>query len=138
MATDVTHRGQQMALGSLAGGGIIIQATRIKLYLSSSTPNKDGTGFNEVANGNGYLTNGLAVVVGDWINDLFTGNRRSRLKPGGNDPVWIASGGSILNVAGAYLTDATGALAWWPRPGGAINLAPGEDLTLQDIGLIGT
>lgn len=137
MATNVTHLGQQHALGELVGG-IIIVATKIKLYTGASTPNKDGTGFVEAANGNGYLTGGVAIVTANWLADLFSGNRRVRLKPSGNDVAWVASGGSIVNIAGAMLTNAGNAvLAWWPRVGGAVNIAPGEDVTLVDLTLSG-
>lgn len=133
MANNTTYRGQQLALGILAGGGIIRVATAIRLYKVGSTPSKDGTGFVQVDNGNGYTSGGIAVAFADWVAQVVGGTQQAKLYPSGANVYWQAAGGSIVNVLGAYLVDATGALAWWPRPTGARTYTAGEKVTLADL-----
>jgi len=124
MANNTTNLGQRIALGveAGAGGGIVGIATSLRLYTSSSTPSKDGTGFVEVPDGNGYSTGGIAISESDWVSSL----------DGGNEQVQ-ASGGTIANVAGAYIADGSGnVLAWFPRPGGAVSIGAGETITVRD------
>jgi len=127
MASSLTNLGQTDALYGTAtpNGSIANLGTKLKLYDSSSTPAKDGTGFVETANGNGYTTGGLAISRSDWTNALVTGNQQITL----GDKVWTATG-SIPNVAGAYLTDASdNVLAWWER-GSPVSLVSGDTITI--------
>ncbi len=105
--------------------------TKLKLYDNTSVPVKAGTGFVEVANGNGYTTGGVAITRANYTMSLDTGDEKVVI----DDQVFTASGGSISNVAGAYLTDASNnVLAWWERTS-AITLASGDTLTLDDLTL---
>lgn len=133
MSNSLTQKGQDYALygdGSPGSdGGLARLAAFVKLYDSSSTPNKNGTGFNEVANGNGYTTGGIAISLSDWTLGSNGSDRKITLA----NKVWTASGGQILNVAGAYLTDASGnVLGWWERSPAA-TLNPGDTLTLSGL-----
>lgn len=130
MANSLTNLGQDYALkGDGADGSLARLATALRLYDNTSTPAVDGTGFVEVANGNGYTTGGIAIGVGDWTLSTDAGNRKSTLA----DQVWTASGGSISNIAGAYLTDAGGnVLAWWERVS-AITIASGDTFTASAL-----
>jgi hypothetical protein len=132
MGYTVTQRGQRLALGTLAGGGIIQVATKAKLYKSGSSPNKDGSGFQEVDAGFGYTAGGTAIVAGNWVETLVLGNYTADLKPSGAWPHWTAVGGNIANIAGFFITDAAdNVLAWWPNPGGVRTLASGESIYVQ-------
>lgn len=134
MASSMTLMGEQYSLGDLAGGGLTIAATQLVLYDSSSVPNVDGTGFTMVTPGNGYSI--IDITYEDWEAslDTGTGHRKVVLKPGGNEPVITADGGPIPTIAGAAILDADdNVLAWWARAGGAVTLANGESLTLQDL-----
>ncbi len=131
MANSLTNKGQEYCLYGTAtpNGSLANLGTKLKLYDSTSTPNKNGTGFVEVANGNGYTTGGVAIVRADYALSLDTGNQKVQIA----DKVFTASGGSILNIAGAYLTDAAdNVLAWWERSA-AITIASGDTLTLDDL-----
>lgn len=127
-----TFLGLQYALKGTGtpNGGIANLATAVKLYASSSTPAKDGTGFTEVSNGNGYTTGGNAITTSNWTftNDGTNGNLQLA------DQTWTASGGNIANVLGAYITDTSGnVLAWWPRTAGAVTQSPPDSVILDDL-----
>jgi hypothetical protein len=141
MSNSLTNKGQQFMLAG--ADGITRVGTKIKLYTNASTPLKDGTGFVEVANGNGYATGGLAVTPftgtipaaslpatsGNWSIDLDTGDIKAVL----DDKQWTASAGSIANIAGAYMTDASDViLAWWER-GSTTTIASGDTVTLTGL-----
>ena len=134
MANSLTNLGERTCLmGNHAtlptDGAIAGIATKVKLYDSTSTPDKDGTGFVEVANGNGYVTGGQAITEADWTYSVVALNGQIVLA----DKIWTAAGGNITNILGAYLTDAADAvLAWWERPS-AVTLSPGDTLTLDDL-----
>lgn len=104
-------------MGEKAGvytGGIANVAAKLRLYTSDSVPAKDGTGFVEAPDGNGYAAGGIAISLSDWTFSVVSGKGRVTLA----DKTWTASGGSISNVAGCYAVDASdNALAWWERPG---------------------
>ena len=65
MANSITNKGEEFGLVGDGGtdGSIARKAASVRLFQSTSSPNKDGTGFNEVANGNGYTTGGNAITV---------------------------------------------------------------------------
>lgn len=131
MANNLTNWGEEvMLVGNGAGDGSIArQATSVRLYTSASVPNKDGTGFTEVANGNGYTTGGVAIALGNWTLSLAGSVNQIALTL---DPSWTASGGSILNIAGAYIADGTpDVMAWWERT--PLTLLDTETLTLDDL-----
>lgn len=126
MANSLTHKGEELALKKSPGSMAYI-ATKVRLFKGTSAPDKDGTGFNEVADGNGYTTGGKTIDEADWTYADLT----SKITLA--DQVWNASGGSIENVKGAHIVNAGGdVLAWWELPA-AITLASGDSLTLDDL-----
>ena len=140
MANSVTYLGQLVMLKDDAGqgmlglggsinnvGGIVKQGVSLRLYTSASTPQKDGSGFTEVASGNGYSAKTLNS--GSYTLTVVSANVRATIA----DQVWTASGGQILNIGGAYLADADGnVLCWWERTS-ALTLNPGETITADDL-----
>ncbi|MFN3925628.1 MAG: hypothetical protein ACK4K6_18625, partial [Pseudarthrobacter sp.] len=109
-----------------SNGALARLATHLRLY--TAAPTKAGGGTE--ASGGGYAA--IAISVVDWT---FTPS------PGVGNPmqiklankVWTATG-TIANVAGAYITDASGnPLAWWERSGGAVTLANGDTLTADQL-----
>jgi hypothetical protein len=127
MANSLTHKAEEyMLTGNGADGSFARLATAVRLYTGASIPKKDGTGFTEVANGNGYVSGGKAIAIGNWTYELAL----SRIVL--DDQTWLASGGSIQNIAGAYIVDGSGnVLAWWERS--LLTLAPGDSLKLDDL-----
>ena len=127
MANSLTYKGEEhMLLGDGSDGSIARLATAIKLMKGTSVPARGGTGFVEVDNGNGYTTGGQAVVIGDWTYDQNLS--QIVLK----DFTWTASGGSIENIAGAYITDSGGnVLAWWERS--LLTLGAGDTVRLDNL-----
>lgn len=117
----LTNTGERYALygNGSSNGAIARLATKLKLYSSVSVPIKDGiegTDFIEISGGNGYTTGGLTISVADWTFSVVSGKGRIVL----GDKSWTATGGSIANIAGAYITDASdNVLAWWERPTGS-------------------
>ena len=131
MANALTNKGQELALMGTAtpNGGIANLATAVKLFAAGSTPNKNGTGFNEVASGNGYPVGGFLITRANWVLLLLSGDQAIRL----NDILVTAVGGPIANILGAYIVDAGGnVLGWWERAT-SVTLAPGDDLLLDDL-----
>jgi len=135
MSNSLTNLGQQVALfndqngANTNTGGIVKVAARLKLYKSTSTPSKAGTGFNEVDNGNGYTTGGIAITTADWTMSVVSGNAQVQLA----DKTWSAVGGQIANIAGAYITDADGrVIAWWERTT-VMTLNDGDATTADDL-----
>lgn len=131
MANSVTNLGQEYALyGTVAPNGSLANLiTAIKLYAVGSTPNKNGSGFTEVAIGNGYSAGGFPVTRADWSLIFIGPDRAIRL----GDILVTAVGGSIPNILGAYAVDAgNNPLVWWERTTG-VTLAPGDDLVLDDL-----
>lgn len=131
MANSLTNKGQEYMLYGTAtpNGSLANLGTKLKLYNSSSTPNINGTGFTEVSNGNGYTTGGQALVRADYTLGTSGSNKQITIA----DKTWTASGGSIANIGGAYLTDASdNVLAWWERAS-ALTLASGDSLTLTGL-----
>jgi hypothetical protein len=128
VANSLTYDGEKACLlGGASDGSLARVAVKVRLYEKTSTPNKDGTGFVEVADGNGYTTGGKTISPSDWVYD--PANSRIKL----NDQVWTATGGSIEDIKGAYLVDSLGnVLAWWERAT-AVTLSSGDTLTLDDL-----
>lgn len=129
MANSLTNLGEEYGLiGDGSGDGSVARkGATLRLYDNTSTPAKDGTGFVEVATGNGYAAK--AISVSDWAFSVLGGNGRIQLA----DQTWTASGGNIANIAGAYLADSGGnVLAWWERPS-AVTIAPGDTITADDL-----
>lgn len=131
MAGSFTNLGQDYCLygTSPTVGGLANLATAIRLYTAASTPAKDGTGFTQIASGNGYPAGGYTIVKANWTQVTLSGDRGIRLA----DQVVTASGGSIPSFGGSYLVDASNnPLAWWPLASPVI-LAPGEYITLAAL-----
>lgn len=133
MTNSFTNKAQEYMLMGTAtpNGGIANLGTKLKLYDAASTPAKDGTGFTEVANGNGYSTGGKSLARVNYTMSLATGNEKIVI----DDQTWTASGGTIPTVAGAYLTDASdNPLAWWER-GSTVTLNDGDTITTTSLTL---
>lgn len=133
MASSMANKGQEyMLMGTTTpNGGIANLATALRLYDSTSTPNKNGTGFNQLAGGNGYTTGGVAITRSNWTLG-FNGADRTMVL---NDITFTATGGSLVNIAGAYLVDGSNnVLAWWERAS-PVTLTVGQPLTLDDLSI---
>lgn len=131
MASYFTTAGIDACLkGGASDGGFARLAARLRLYDSTSTPNINGTGFAEVANGNGYVTGGVAITQAEWTAET-SGNRRIRLA----DKMWTAAGGSIANVSGAYITDAVGNVLAWFEEASAVTVLNGDTFTVQNLAI---
>ena len=132
MANSLTWKGEELMLKDLASpdGSIAYLATAVRLFKGDSAPDKDGTGFNEVADGNGYIAGvGLLIDENDWAYS----DSNSKITLTLPDPTWTAGGGSIANVKGAYIVNVGGdILAWWELTA-ALTLASGDKLTLADL-----
>lgn len=103
----LTNAGEQ---SSLDAPGFRHAAVGLRLYSSASVPVKAGTGIVQVATANGYAP--ITLTTSDWVYSVVSGVGRVTMV----DKVWTASGGSIPNVAGAYVVDSSGnVLAWWER-----------------------
>lgn len=130
MANSLTNKGEEyMLIGDGGGDGSFARkAAKVKLYDSTSTPAKGGSGFNEVAAGNGYTTGGQAISLVNWSFSVVSNQGQIVL----DDQVWTASGGPISNIAGAFITDSGDLpLAWWERT--PFTLQDTETLTLDDL-----
>jgi hypothetical protein len=138
MANSLTNYGQEVALlsdtnrtlGSATNaGGLGNLGSNLKLYADGSTPNVNGAGFTEVTNGNGYATGGIALSSASYTLSTVSGSVQAVIA----DQTWTASGGSVSNIAGVYLTDASGnVLAWWERSA-ALTLTSGDTLVADDL-----
>jgi len=131
MASSLTNKGEELALYGTAtpNGGLANLISAIKLYSSTSTPNKNGTGFTEVAAGNGYPVGGYATTRANWTWSVVSGNGKIVRA----DINVAASGGSIPGIGGAYAINAAGdVLGWWERTS-PITLAPGESINFDDL-----
>jgi hypothetical protein len=127
MANSLTYKGEESMLkGDGADGGITRLAVAVRLMRGDSIPSRDGTGFIEVSNGNGYTTGGHAITVANWV---YTAQLSKTVLA---DQTWTAAGGSIASIRGAYIVDvANNVLAWWERS--LLTLSNGDDLTLDDL-----
>lgn len=109
MAATLTDFGK---IAALNGGGFAANATRVRLYSVASNPDAFGNGIVEVATGYGYTIGGISVSVNAWAIESGSGFVQLRLA----GCTWTATGGTIQDVAGAYITDEAGkVLAWIPR-----------------------
>lgn len=127
----MTNKGQEYALHGTAApnGGLANLITAIRLFAVGSTPNKNGSGFTQVAALNGYPAGGFAVTRANWTLVLLGLDQAIRLA----DISVTAVGGSISHIAGAYAVDGAGnVLAWWERSP-ALTLAPGDSVLLDDL-----
>jgi len=132
MASSLTFKGEEMMLlGTGSDGAFARVGTAVRLFVSStSSPSKSGTEgveFIEVANGNGYTTGGNSIVLGDWSYV----DAPSRLTLA--DQVWTASGGSISDIGGAYIVDASDVVLAWFERSSPLTLDDGDSLTLDDL-----
>lgn len=132
---SLTNYGQDVCLlndinGANTGTGGLAQVGKyLKLYTSASTPAKDGTGFTEEADGNGYTRPGKTVSSSNWTLSLSSGNKQVQLA----DQVWTADGGPISNIGGVYLTDVNGkVLAWWDRST-PVTINDGDSLAADNL-----
>lgn len=120
--------------GAGSQGGILQVGSELHLYTSASTLDKDADNQSITeASGGGYAAKtglaGLSSGSGAWTIQLNGTNVEIQL----DDQVWTASGGSIANIAGAYLTDDDdNVIAWWERSS-AVTLNDGDSITADDL-----
>lgn len=120
---SLTNAGEQE---SLTGDGFVAAVATLHLYTSVSIPTKAGTGFTEPPIAHGYSA--IALDAGDWAYSVVRGKGRVTLTP----LTFAATGGTIPNVAGAYLAKGDGTiLGWWEFP--AANINDGESLDLSGL-----
>ncbi len=134
MANSLTQFGQRYMLKGDVGatdGAFTRLATKLKLYQSTSTPHKvpGSATWNEVANGFGYSTGGILIADTDWTLALDGANYKVTLA----DQVWTAVGGSIANIAGAYVTDASDNVMAWYERAGAVTISSGDTYTATGL-----
>jgi len=146
MASSLHRNAMAQMLYEYNGGGGPVSGfaqdgNKLKLYTSASSPSKDGiegVEFIEVASGSGYVPDGKQIdfvdhVLGNAPTPPTPANKQIVIQYLGADPSWTASGGSILNIAGAYLTDANDmVLAWWERAA-PLTLGDGDTLVCDDL-----
>lgn len=129
MPNSLTNKGEEYALkgdGS-SDGGIARKGASLRLFSSATSPAKDGTGFTEIATGNGYAP--ISVTVSDWSYSVVSVNSRITCA----NKVWTASGSGIANIAGIFLADSGGLpLAWWERSA-PTSLDAGDTVTAQGL-----
>lgn len=137
MANSLTYYGQAVMLrkdatayrtsGSETNvGGFAKLGLRLRLYTSASTPAKTAGTFVE-ATGGGYAAK--TIAESDWTLSTVSGNVQAQL----TDQTWTATGGSVANIAGAYVTDTDGnVMGWWERSS-AVTLADGDSITADDL-----
>lgn len=139
---SLTNYGQQLGLiddrrGVLAGlagtavnqGGIAHIVTKIKLYDSTSTPGKNlGTATFNTPGGGGYANKTIAKA--NWTPALGGGGDTEMVLA---NQTFTATGGSINNVAGAFITDPDdNEVAWWERSS-SVTLANGDNITADTL-----
>jgi hypothetical protein len=129
MANSLTNPGQAAMLYGTAtpNGGFANTAAFLRLFLSSSVPNKvpGSATWNEVPTANGYAA--IAISRTNWSLSLDVGDNDEQLLLA--TQMWTATG-PINNIEGAYITDGSGnVLAWWDR-GSPVNLLSGDTLTV--------
>jgi len=138
MATqNLTFRGQRLMLvgDGDSDGSIARLATHIRLLTSAQTPQKDGSGFVEVADGNGYIQGGREIQVDDWnvLTPADDGTNNVRIVLASTQHVdglvWTADGGTIESVFGMYIVDTDeNPLAFWTRES-AFDVEAGDTIT---------
>lgn len=143
MASSIHRNAMDQMLKDFGGvAGLAQDGMKLKLYaFSTSSPSKDGTEgveFIEIAAGSGYTTGGQTINKADCVQEdaptpPSPANRQIRIEESGTDPEWTASGGSIADIGGVYLTDSgDNVLAWWERSS-ALTLADGDTLVADDL-----
>lgn len=148
MANSLTYYGQAVCLfkdirtitnfttGSTTNtGGFAKIAARLRLYLATSSPNKDGGTFNEVAYANLQIDgsspavySAITIAEADWTTSTTNGNFEIKL----NDMGWLATG-AVANIGGAYITDANGNVMAWFERSSPVTLASGDKIIADDL-----
>lgn len=145
MASGWTNRGKFKVLDIIFRGAAPPTTFYVALVTAAVPPTADTNTLGEltqIANGNGYATNGIAVARNSTDWDTLTEDDTSDLgKVLLKDVTWIATGGALpASGAGpsyAVLTDdnATPAnrlvYAWWDLAG-PLSVTVGQPLGLQD------
>lgn len=103
------------------GNGVILLGTNVmKMQLHTSaavgftTTSAISTAASvtaECANGNGYVTGGQALASVVWTQ----GASLNSIKFDAADPIWTATGGSILNIKYALIKNSVGKAVCWSR-----------------------
>jgi hypothetical protein len=148
MASGKTNRGRKLENDIVYRGATPPATFYVALITNAVVPTADTNTLGEltqIAAGNGYTTNGVAVArnTTDWdVSTEDDANDRAIVQI--KDLVWTASGGPLpASGAGAYyavLTDdnATAAnrqvFAWWDLSG-PLSVSSGQPITLQDLEL---
>ena len=104
-----------------------------RIYLSNEAPVRATDSvrgdITEIANGNGYTTNGVQIVVASSVESSGTYTLTFTTPA---DPTWTASGGAIaqFRYVVCYNSSASDALVCYWDYGSAIDLATGETFTV--------
>ena len=110
-------------------GGFAQVAAFLRLYTTATTPSKNlATSFVE-ASGGGYAA--LPIVEANWTLELISSNMQIRLA----DQTFTASAGVIADVAGVYITDASGNVMAWLERSAPFTLLLGETVIVDDFTL---
>lgn len=110
-------------------GGIAHIVTKIKLYDNTSTATKTMSSnvFN-TPGGGGYADKTIAKA--NWTPSVGGGGDVEMVLA---NQTFTATGGSINNVQGAFITDpANNEVAWWERSS-AVTLALGDSITADTL-----
>ena len=102
-----------------SAGAAIVSSFTLSLASSASA--------SEVANGNGYTTGGKSLTSVTWT----TGASAKQYRLDAADPVWTATGGTIVNIKFAAIKNSAGqALCWSRLTTSQFAVATGNTLTL--------
>lgn len=110
-------------------GGIAHIATKLKLYNTASTATKTMSSnvFTEPSGG-GYTNKTISKA--NWTPSVGGGGDTEMVLA---NQTFTATGGSIDNVQGAFLTDPAGnEMAWWERSS-PVTLALGDSITADTL-----
>lgn len=110
-------------------GGIAHIVTKLKLYNSASTATKTMSSnvFN-TPSGGGYTDKTISKA--NWTPAVGGGGDTEMVLA---NQTFTASGGSIDNVSGCFITDpANNEVAWWERSS-AVTLALGDSITADTL-----
>jgi hypothetical protein len=115
---------------------INLNTDTIRAILTNTAPVATNTilsNITQIANGNGYTTDGIDIV-NVWSEDpAGTG------KMVGTDPVWTSSGAGMAEFQYVVLYDSTSSakhlIGWWDNES-AVNVAVGSSFTVEFVATV--
>jgi hypothetical protein len=145
MASGWTNKGRRLVLAHCFQGVALPTNWYVALVTAAVVPNADTNTLSEltqIANGNGYTTNGVALAKNSTDFDVLTEDDTSDLaKVQIKDLVWTAAGGALPasgnGAAYAVLTDDNATAGsrnvyfFWDLSG-PLSVSSGQPITLQD------